>query len=150
VLEIGSERFRGVQEYCDGGSLRNALMSGAFVQSGMRSRWRSIMRAAQGIAAGMNYIHCKRILHGDLNPSNVLLKVRALRSAFQNVLCERLSHALLCIGQAELAALKWKWSSVHALAHAQRPTLNLRDALCSAKGQVVRRRQFAKHSLTPR
>jgi hypothetical protein len=29
----------------------------------------------EGIASGMDYMHDKRILHGDLNPNNVLLHV---------------------------------------------------------------------------
>ena len=38
-------------------------------------RWASITGVLAGIAGGMQYVHSKRILHGDLNPSNILLKV---------------------------------------------------------------------------
>jgi serine/threonine protein kinase len=37
------------------------------------------MWTLEGIAAGMDYMHTKRICHGDLNPNNVLLKVRKIR-----------------------------------------------------------------------
>ena len=65
-----------MQEYCNGGALREMLAAGHFCQDHMRSHWRSVMLVMQGIAGGMQYVHNKRILHGDLNPSNVLLKVR--------------------------------------------------------------------------
>ena len=65
-----------VQEHCNGGSLRSALQAGAFAQLGIWSRWRGVGAALRGLAEGMAYTHSKRICHGDLNPSNVLLKVR--------------------------------------------------------------------------
>ena len=65
-----------MQEYCNGGSLRSALQRGMFAQVGMPDRWRSVQSAMRGLAAGMAYTHSKRICHGDLNPSNVLLKAR--------------------------------------------------------------------------
>ena len=65
-----------VQEFCNGGSLRGSLVSGAFASKDLRHHWRTVMHAVRGIAAGMRYVHGKRICHGDLNPSNVLLKVR--------------------------------------------------------------------------
>ena len=64
------------QEYCNGGALREMLVAGHFAQDHMRSHWRSVMLVMQGTAAGMQYVHGKRICHGDLNPSNILLKVR--------------------------------------------------------------------------
>lgn len=65
-----------MQEYCNGGSLRSLLNSGAFAQPSVRSHWRSAMLCVKAIAAGMEYVHGKRICHGDLNPSNILLHVR--------------------------------------------------------------------------
>ena len=70
-------KSRGLQEYCDGGSLRSLLAKGAFAHQGTSDTWRTVMHAVRGIAAGMRYVHGKRICHGDLNPSNVLLKVRS-------------------------------------------------------------------------
>jgi serine/threonine protein kinase len=64
-----------MQEYCDGGSLRGLLTQGAFAQADAPDAWSTVMHAAKGIAAGMQYVHGKHICHGDLNPSNILLKV---------------------------------------------------------------------------
>eukprot|EP00892_Ulva_mutabilis_P012786 jgi/Ulvmu1/9880/UM057_0035.1 len=72
--ELGVFKFYLIQEHCNGGSLRNALQAGAFAQPGICSRWRSVGCALRGLAEGMAYTHSKRICHGDLNPSNVLLK----------------------------------------------------------------------------
>jgi serine/threonine protein kinase len=66
-----------VQEFCNGGSLRQALADGMFGVR-LRQRWRPILSALEGVAAGMDYMHSKRICHGDLNPANVLLTVRCL------------------------------------------------------------------------
>ena len=64
-----------MQEFCNGGSLRAVLQGGAFARPGAGQRWRSVATALRGLAEGMAYTHSKRICHGDLNPSNVLLKV---------------------------------------------------------------------------
>ena len=77
-----------MQEYCNGGSLRSLLNSGAFAQPAVRNHWRSAMLCVKAIAAGMQYVHQKRICHGDLNPANILLHVRALP-------LNRASHAWL-------------------------------------------------------
>ena len=67
-----------MQEFCNGGSLREAVSSGAFSSETLPKRWKPLMKLLMGIAGGMEYVHGKRILHGDLNPSNILLKVRPL------------------------------------------------------------------------
>eukprot|EP00892_Ulva_mutabilis_P008546 jgi/Ulvmu1/6063/UM027_0041.1 len=72
--ELGVYKFYLIQEFCNGGSLRSALQHGLFAQPGMPDRFRSMHSVMRGLAAGMAYTHSKRICHGDLNPSNVLLK----------------------------------------------------------------------------
>jgi serine/threonine protein kinase len=72
-----------VQEFCNGGSVRNLLVNGAFAQKDMVNAWSTTMKAVKSIAAGMKYVHAKRICHGDLNPSNILLKVILLRFMLQ-------------------------------------------------------------------
>ena len=65
-----------VQEFCNGGTLRQALQREYFSGRRLRRRWGPIMHMLTGIAHGMAYVHSMRIIHGDLNPSNILLKVR--------------------------------------------------------------------------
>jgi serine/threonine protein kinase len=66
-----------MQEFCNGGSLRDALVSGYFKTQFMPQRWTPIMTVLSNMALGMDYMHAKRICHGDLNPANILFKVRA-------------------------------------------------------------------------
>lgn len=66
-----------IQEYCDGGSLQQALGMRAFVEKrygGPGPDLESVLELASGIARGLHHIHSKNIIHGDLKPSNVLLK----------------------------------------------------------------------------
>ena len=65
-----------MQEFCNGGSLRQALQKAYFSVAKLPLRWPVITGVLRGIAEGMAYVHSKRICHGDLNPNNVLLKVR--------------------------------------------------------------------------
>jgi serine/threonine protein kinase len=65
-----------VQEFCNGGSLRDALQRRYFTDERLKQRWAPVTGILIGVAKGMEYIHGKRICHGDLNPSNVLLKAR--------------------------------------------------------------------------
>lgn len=65
------------QEFCNGGSLRHALLRGYFDFSTSAARWEALMQVLGAVASGMDYMHSKRICHGDLNPSNVLFKARA-------------------------------------------------------------------------
>ncbi len=39
---------------------------------------RALLRTAQEVAKGMEYIHSKGIVHGDLKPGNVLLKTHKI------------------------------------------------------------------------
>jgi serine/threonine protein kinase len=72
-------KFYLLQEFCNGGSLRAAVARGLLDPDATPRHWRTIMALLFDIAQGMAYIHGKRICHGDLNPANVLLKVRRRR-----------------------------------------------------------------------
>jgi serine/threonine protein kinase len=85
--ELTMFKFYLVQEYCNGRSLRDALERGYFTLERMPRRWAPIMGMLRGIAAGMEYIHGKRVCHGDLNPANVLLKVRPEERRRASVRC---------------------------------------------------------------
>jgi serine/threonine protein kinase len=79
-----------VQEFCDGGSLADALEQQRFdkphtwqppgqpllavsAMSPAHTRFRDICCVALNIADGMAYLHANNVLHGDLKPDNVLL-----------------------------------------------------------------------------
>lgn len=53
-------------EYADGGSLDKALKSGTFDVE-------KACRVAFDIASGLEYAHSKHVVHGDINPKNILL-----------------------------------------------------------------------------
>jgi len=69
-----------IQEYCDGGSLFDAIQEGRFQgdksASAAMECLRTLINLAVDIACGCAYIHSKGIIHGDLKPDNVLLKSR--------------------------------------------------------------------------
>jgi serine/threonine protein kinase len=65
-----------MQEYCNGKSLRELLSCGGLTPVRCETRWASLITILTHIAFGMRHMHANRICHGDLNPSNVLLKVR--------------------------------------------------------------------------
>jgi serine/threonine protein kinase len=65
-----------VQEYCNSGSLRQAIERRRFQVGGMSQRWAPIVSTLQGIARGMDHMHSMSIVHSNLNPSNILLTVR--------------------------------------------------------------------------
>jgi serine/threonine protein kinase len=64
-----------LQEYCNGGSLGDAISDGVFGHNSSRLHWRRLLATLLDVAEGMAYIHSMRICHGDLNPANILLKV---------------------------------------------------------------------------
>ena len=66
-----------MQEYCNGGSLADAISNDLFGLAQTRLHWRRVLAILMDVAYGMAYIHSMRISHGDLNPANVLLSVRS-------------------------------------------------------------------------
>ncbi|GIL48174.1 hypothetical protein Vafri_4863 [Volvox africanus] len=70
----GAVKLYIVQEYCNGGTLRGALdegMAGCIRAGGLAGML--ARHLALDIALGMQHIHSRRIVHGDLKPENVLL-----------------------------------------------------------------------------
>jgi serine/threonine protein kinase len=73
--ELAVFKFYLIQQFCNGGTLRQALQKGYLSAHSVRRRWEVIVQLLRGVVSGMEYMHKQRICHGDLNPSNVLLKV---------------------------------------------------------------------------
>lgn len=57
-----------------GCACRDAIDAGLFRR--LPQRWLAISGVLRDVAAGMEYMHANRICHSDLNPANILLKVR--------------------------------------------------------------------------
>ena len=110
-----------MQEFCNGGSLRDALGAGLFRTAHMPQRWRPLVGVLSDVAAGMEYMHAKRICHGDLNPSNLLIKARPSPLRTRHVLLFA-HHALLSEAQhAPLLLLFQSCFCCHAAPHAAVP-----------------------------
>ncbi|KIY96377.1 Putative serine/threonine-protein kinase/receptor [Monoraphidium neglectum] len=66
-----------LQEYCDGGTLQDAVFekgSGAFFNTQMVPQMGVMLHMLLGVARGMEWLHARNVLHGDLKAANVLLK----------------------------------------------------------------------------
>ncbi|KXZ47110.1 hypothetical protein GPECTOR_38g347 [Gonium pectorale] len=74
-----------VQELCNGGSLRQALVQGmaGSVRNGGSGRLLAL-RLALDVARGVAHVHACRIVHGDLKSDNVLLVVAAADGSNQH------------------------------------------------------------------
>lgn len=70
-----------IQEYCDGGTLKAAIDDGklheVLADGQQRPALAWILQIATDIAAGMSHVHSRNVVHGDLTPANVLLKISA-------------------------------------------------------------------------
>lgn len=65
-----------VMEYCDMGSLQNAILSGS-INCGLKycmSHFSNIMNTGLEIASGMQHLHKLGIVHGDLRAKNIMLQ----------------------------------------------------------------------------
>ncbi|KAG2437299.1 hypothetical protein HXX76_005957 [Chlamydomonas incerta] len=66
-----------VMELAEVGTLQRAIAAGAFREGGRLSKWaalRSLLVTAKEIAGGMCLLHSYKIIHGDLSPTNVMLR----------------------------------------------------------------------------
>jgi serine/threonine protein kinase len=72
-----------IMEYCDCGSLDDALHRGVFhhrdASSAVMVNMDFVCRTLLDIAKGMEYLHCMRIFMRDLKPKNVLLASSMVR-----------------------------------------------------------------------
>eukprot|EP00892_Ulva_mutabilis_P012781 jgi/Ulvmu1/9876/UM057_0031.1 len=83
----GDYKFYFVREFCEGGTLKEALAGGLLTAAVLPCRWDTIIAVLRGIAAGMDYMHASCVCHGQLNPANILFKGgrhRALVAALSN------------------------------------------------------------------
>ncbi|KAL0019815.1 hypothetical protein WJX77_008188 [Trebouxia sp. C0004] len=68
-------------EYCDRGSIEGACVQNKFTNRlDGKPNMVNLYKSLQDIAAGMDYLHSLRVLHGDLKGANVLLKSTATDS----------------------------------------------------------------------
>ncbi|KAK9808405.1 hypothetical protein WJX73_001070 [Symbiochloris irregularis] len=71
-----------VLEYCDKGSLEQAIDCGWFHHRDLsRPNMARTLQSLRDIACGANYLHAAGVLHGDLKPANVLLQSRGFASS---------------------------------------------------------------------
>lgn len=64
-------------EYCNGGTLADAIQQGLFCRSVVREQWAIATSVLCDVAHGMHFLHSQRVCHGHLNPENIQLQVSA-------------------------------------------------------------------------
>jgi serine/threonine protein kinase len=67
-------QVRLVCEYCDKGSLREALDLGAFTKADGGINYPAVLDTAIEIATAVAHLHHKNVLHSDLKARNIMLK----------------------------------------------------------------------------
>lgn len=81
VERLGELQTWMLLEYCDRGSLEQAVQMHRFYKRGTKTLdLASIYRTLLDIAAGVDHLHALGIVHADLKPGNVLLKSTATDS----------------------------------------------------------------------
>ncbi|GIL48212.1 hypothetical protein Vafri_4894 [Volvox africanus] len=68
-----------IQEFCEVGSLRVALENRMFHLSDGQPNMPMILRLMLDVVRGLQHLHKKNIVHGDLTPGNILLKANVSR-----------------------------------------------------------------------
>ncbi|KAG2490227.1 hypothetical protein HYH03_011352 [Edaphochlamys debaryana] len=76
-----------VLEYCDGGSLRDALDGDAFLTAG-GVNYRGVLDSAADIAKALLHLHAVDLIHGDLKARNVMLKSSGGAAEGRGVVCK--------------------------------------------------------------
>ncbi|EFJ45098.1 hypothetical protein VOLCADRAFT_94590 [Volvox carteri f. nagariensis] len=107
-----------VQEYCDRGTLDNAISKKIFQPNplwGLRLARRTLLRTAGEVARGLLHLHDGGVVHGDLKPANILLNSsREDRRGFTAKLADfGLSHVL---PDAVASLVTKSWGSVAYMA----------------------------------
>ncbi|PRW58809.1 kinase [Chlorella sorokiniana] len=85
-LEAGLYETWMVLEYCDRGSLADALAERRLVGKDGRTHMVAVLLCLLDVASGMSYLHSLGIVHGDLKPANVLLK--GVRNSVRGFQCK--------------------------------------------------------------
>lgn len=70
------KRYNVVMEYCDRGSLWDAIKRGEFFDRGTSSmpNYKKIIEVALEVAIGLHHLHRFGIIHGDIKSDNILLQ----------------------------------------------------------------------------
>ncbi|CAB4410517.1 unnamed protein product [Rhizophagus irregularis] len=72
----GKPNYSLVLEYANGGTLRNYLRTNIET-----FKWEGQFQFAKEIASAVSWLHHKKVIHGDINPNNVLIHQQTIRLA---------------------------------------------------------------------
>ena len=92
------------QEFCNGGSLKEAIARRALAPPALRRRWAPLMSVVKGVAGGMGYLHRMRVCHSRLSPACVLFQVSAdaCVASLHLATCAFSAWASRCVLQCDL------------------------------------------------